>query len=320
MSELRALAHRETATAPDAAQHPASSTGPRPVRIGSASPPLRVGVLVERRYLSQAQPSGLVAALRARGCRVRVIDPEASAVRVGDDRWLKGLDLIIARGRSWGLLCRLSCAEALGVPTIHRRAAIAAVHNKAEMAVALAAAGVPTPRTYLGPARRLGGRLRRSGRGSALVLKPVFGDNGRGLRVVRERSALERIRWPEPVALAQELVAGDGRERKLYGIGDQVWAVERAAPLAAGRASARRPAVAACAEGPVATPAELALAAACRRIFGLDLYGIDCIPAAGGPVVIEVNEFPNYTGVPASSERLAEFVVRRASRAVERRP
>jgi len=320
MSGLRALAHRETATAPDAAQPPATSAGPRPVGIVSASVPLCVGVLVERRYLSQAQPSGLVAALRARGCRVRVIDPEASAVRVGDDRWLKGLDLIVARGRSWGLLCRLSCAEAFGVPTIHRRAAIAAVHNKAEMAVTLAAAGVPTPRTYLGPARRLGGRLRRSGRGAALVLKPVFGDNGRGLRVVRERSALERIRWPEPVALAQELVAGDGRERKLYGIGDQVWAVERAAPLAAGRAPARRPAVVAGAEGPVATPAELALAAACRRIFGLDLYGIDCIPAAGGPVVIEVNEFPNYTGVPAASERLAEFVVRRASRAVERRP
>src|SRR5439155_22056 len=181
MSGLRALAHRETASAPDAAQHPASSAGPRPVRIGSASPPLRVGVLVERRYLSQAQPSGLVAALRARGCRVRVIDPEASAVRVGDDRWRKGLDLIVAR-------------------------------------------------------------------------------------------------WPGRGALAQELVAGDGRERKLYGIGDQVWAVERAAPLVAGRASARRPAVAAGAEGPVATPAELALAAACRRIFGLDLYGIDCIP------------------------------------------
>jgi len=41
------------------------------------------------------------------------------------------------------------------------------------------------------------------------------------------------------------------------------------------------------------TPAELGLAAYCRRLFGLEFYGLDCIPAAGGPVVIEVNDNPS---------------------------
>jgi hypothetical protein len=44
--------------------------------------PLRrksVGVLVEQRYLSHAQPAGMVAALRARGHDVFTIDPEGIA-------------------------------------------------------------------------------------------------------------------------------------------------------------------------------------------------------------------------------------------------
>jgi ribosomal protein S6--L-glutamate ligase len=277
-----------------------------------------VGLLVERRYRSQAQPTGLAAELRRRGCRVRVIDPEASAHRIGDDRWLVGLDLIVARGRSWGLLCMLSWAEARGVPTINHRASIGAVHNKAEMAVVMAVAGVPMPRPYLGPAGQLGAGRGRSRRGAPLVLKPMFGDNGNGLRVVRDETELAGLDWPEPAALAQEFVSAGGRERKLYGIGDRVWAVERSAALGDGAtpADARAREVSS-PQAVAASPAERALAIHCRRLFGLDLYGLDCLPSPGGPVVIEVNEFPNYTGVPQASEHLAEFVLRSAANAGE---
>ena len=49
----------------------------------------------------------------------------------------------------------------------------------------------------------------------------------------------------------------------------------------------------------------------CSRLFGLELYGVDCLETGNGPVVIEVNEFPNYTSVPQASERLADYVLRR---------
>src|SRR5437762_11584412 len=90
----------------------------------------RVGVLVERRYLAQAQPRGLVTALQARGCRLRIVDPQASAFRLDDHAWLDGLDVVVARGRSWELLCLLAWAEARGLRTVNHRAAIGAVHNK----------------------------------------------------------------------------------------------------------------------------------------------------------------------------------------------
>jgi ribosomal protein S6--L-glutamate ligase len=50
----------------------------------------------------------------------------------------------------------------------------------------------------------------------------------------------------------------------------------------------------------------------CGELFGLELWGVDCVETPDGPVVIEVNEFPNYTAVPAADERLADHVLERA--------
>src|SRR5919109_4373778 len=106
------------------------------------APSIHIGLLVEQRYLAQTQPNGLASALRARGHRVTFIDPQANIFEVGHNTWLHDFDLLVGRGRSCGLLCLLAWAETCGVPTINRRPAIGAVHNKAEMAVVMAAANL----------------------------------------------------------------------------------------------------------------------------------------------------------------------------------
>jgi ribosomal protein S6--L-glutamate ligase len=50
----------------------------------------------------------------------------------------------------------------------------------------------------------------------------------------------------------------------------------------------------------------------CGELFGLELYGVDCILTPDGPAVIEINEFPNYTAVPNADERLTDYVIQRA--------
>ncbi|MFQ5612132.1 MAG: RimK family alpha-L-glutamate ligase [Anaerolineae bacterium] len=268
--------------------------------------PLYVGLLVERRYLTQNQPYGMSAALQARGHQVTLIDPEESFHRFGDDAWLNGFDLIVGRGRSWALLCLLAWAEERGLPTLNRRGAIAAVHSKAEMGVALSAWKVPTPPTFLG---RPGVLARKIPEASyPLILKPIFGDNCQGLSIVHSRSELIGLQWPEPVALAQSYLPTDGYDLKLYGIGEEVWAVRKPSPLGApgAKAPARK------AELLPLTPALRKLGRRCGRIFGLELYGVDCIQTPDGPIVIEVNDFPNYTGVPGVDESLADYVLRRA--------
>ncbi|TMQ63393.1 MAG: hypothetical protein E6K78_10595, partial [Candidatus Eisenbacteria bacterium] len=225
--EVRPLLERRPRVAPAAVAAGVSAAERVRADDDPAGPRYDIGILVEERYLCQTQPSGLAEALRGHGHAVRVIDPQAASYQVGDDRWLDGMDMLVARGRSWELLCLLSWAEARGVPTINNRSAIAAVHNKAEMGVTLETARVPAPRTFLGPQRTLASRLLLSGAGFPIVVKPLFGDSSRGVRLVRDETELRGLEWPEPVMLAQELVQGDGYDRKVYGIGEEVWVVKK---------------------------------------------------------------------------------------------
>ena len=263
---------------------------------------LRCAVLVEARYLAQAQPSGLLSVLRERGHDAVVVDPEAWSVEAGDAGWFEGIDCLVARGRSWAVLSLLGWAEAAGIRTINRWHAVSLVHNKADQAVRLRAAGLPVPPTYFGSIPQLASRFRA--RDYPVILKPVFGDNGNGLRIVENRRELLALDWPEPVALAQKFIRNSGWDLKLYAIGDNVWAVRKPTPWAA-------PAEAVLLR---VAPPWRELAHRCGALFGLDLFGVDCVETDAGPVIIEVNEFPNYSGVPAASERLADYVLARASK------
>jgi ribosomal protein S6--L-glutamate ligase len=277
--------------------------------------PLRIGVVAERRYLAQTQPSGMIAALRRASHAVTVIDPQEAAYRMGDDAWLDGLDVVVGRGRSCALLCLLGWAESRGIPTLNTRAAVGAVLDKAEMSVRFAAEGIPMPRTYFGTIPALAGSIPESE--YPIILKPVFGDNSRGLVVAETVDEARAVEWSEPVALAQHYVPNDGLDLKLYGIGDDIWAVRKPSPFDPGPGTGRR------AAGRDASAAELTpelvdLGRRCGRIFGLELYGVDCVETPDGPLVIEVNDFPNYTAVPQADERLADYVVAAAAQRTTR--
>jgi ribosomal protein S6--L-glutamate ligase len=222
------------------------------------------------------------------------------------------VSLLVARGRSPEILDLLSRAEASGVATINRRAAIEAVLDKGAMARVLEAARIPCPPTRVGTLAEIASGVRPAA--FPMVVKPVRGDNARGVRVVRSRAELSRLPWSEPAALAQPFVPGDGFDLKLYVAGAQVWAVGKPSPIA-GEALRSEPA------RPVpTTPALRELAMRCGRLFGLDLFGVDCIATPGGPVVIEVNDFPNYSGIDGADDALARLAVERASRWVRGSP
>ena len=277
-------------------------TVPMPDRL---APPLEVCVLVEARYLAQAQPAGVVRALTDRGVRVRTVVAEAACVDLSTGAWVRGISLVLARGRSTALLSLLRSAEQSGVPVVNGAAEVQAVVDKAGMAATLSAAGVPTPTTWLGTPADL---AQLPDVVFPLVLKPVTGDNARGLVVVRTGAELAALVWPEPLALAQEFHRGEGYDVKLYVAGDAVWAVRRPSPVE--ETGAPRDARDAGVPVPV-TPPLRALARECGRLFGLELFGVDCVRRADGTyLVVEVNDFPNYRGLAAGADEvLAEHVL-----------
>jgi glutathione synthase/RimK-type ligase-like ATP-grasp enzyme len=272
-----------------------------------------VCVLVEKRYLTQAQPAGVVQALKSRGVGVRTVVAEAVSVDLSGGSWTRGSSVVVARGRSHALIGLLRSAELFGIPVVNTSSAIQGVVDKAGLAATLSAARVPTPTSWLGSPMMLAGR---DDLPFPLILKPVLGDNARGLIVVGSHQELRGVTWRESVALAQEFHRGDGCDLKLYVAGRTVWAVRRPSPIdidGSPRAESD-PGVAV-----EVTPLLRSLARTCARLFGLQLFGVDCVlDARGIPLVVEVNDYPNYRGLPAEvNEVLADLVLAHASSAAQ---
>ncbi len=264
--------------------------------------PLHCAVLVDSRYLGHPQPRGMVRALGAAGCRVTFSEPQDGLLEIGNARWLEGVDVIVARGRSTSLLTRLAVAEAAGVPTLNGRTAIAAVADKPHLITRLHAAGIAVPRSWIGTIEQV--RRKIPAAAFPLMLRPVFGDTCREV-AVDTLPAFPGVPWNEPSAIAQQRLPEHTREVTLYVIGDRVWAVRR-------NATERREANAVMSL-PV-TQAWRDLALRCGELFGLQLYGVDCINSRGTLQVIDVSDFPDYDGVAEAHLLLARHVISHGSR------
>jgi ribosomal protein S6--L-glutamate ligase len=211
---------------------------------------------------------------------------------------LEGGDLVVTRSRHPFALALLKQAEMLGARSRDSWATVQRVRDKLSCALALSDRGLPTPTTFF--AERPADLSRLPEHYFPLLLKPVLGNNARGLCLVRHAGELASVHWDGEIVLAQRYVDTDGVDLKLYAAGAAVWAVRRPSPLAPQGAPPVRARV---------TPALRELVDACRDEFGLQLLGIDVLESKNGPVIVDVNEFPNYTGIEEAPEVIGRLVL-----------
>ena len=259
----------------------------------------RVLTLVDRRYRSQAQPSGMIAALRDRGAHVEELDETQCMT----DEWrdvLVRVDVAVARGRRPGTLAVLADVAASGIPVVDTAAAVEQVRDKRIMTRLLRDTGLARPRTVICSPEDLAGVDLEY----PIIVKPVFGDNAEGIVVLEEPADLLRLRWRDPELIAQEYRPGSGADLKLYVIEDFIAAVRRPSPIS--------PCTARSLGGVTVNDSLREIVNRVSKVFGLRFFGVDCLEVDGRLEVLEVNDFPNYSSVPNASEVLARRVLMRA--------
>jgi ribosomal protein S6--L-glutamate ligase len=266
---------------------------------------MRVACLLDRR--SHAMPTPLLesvfARLELRGINVHWLVPEEQLTRA--DALEPEYDLYLLKSQSPLALSLAAILHAKGARLLNRYPACAAVRDKVIAAGRLRAAGVPAPRTWV--THDLGLLEPLLEQGLPLVVKPQNGLHGAGVQVLRRPADLAALPPPEGPQLVQDLVEGSsGSDLKLYAVGARVFGVRK--PFT--RDSYAEPGE------PCEVPAAARdVALRCGRAFGLGLYGLDVIESADGPVVVDVNYFPGYRGIPRADALVADYVERLAAAA-----
>jgi len=233
------------------------------------------------------------AILKRKGFRIEIgfaesllLRPEALSVKH---------DLYILKSHTDLWLSLAGVLHFQGARLLNPYLACMATRNKIMTASRLRLAGVPIPRSWVTGDLKL---LLALAAERQLILKPYDGRRGNGVRIVNEPRELASVRPPQRPVLVQEFVAG-GDELKVYVVRDEVFAM-RMPSSTNGCARVR----AAC---PVSSKVRR-IALRCGQVCGLGLYGLDMVEGPDGPVVVDLNYFPSYRGVPEAAPLIADYI------------
>jgi ribosomal protein S6--L-glutamate ligase len=234
------------------------------------------------------------AILERRGFEIDSEIPEETLRR--PDRFRCEHDLYILKSHTELALSLAGVIETLGGRLLNPYASCITTQDKIVASRRLRAAGVPIPRSWVTGDLTL---MREIVEETPLIVKPHRGHRGTGISIVRNAAELAALDRPEGPVLIQEHVMGDGEDVKVYVVGEHVFAVRKEfSPTSFTRPGRACP-----------VSAELReTALACGRILGLGLYGLDVLEAEEGHVVVDVNYFPGYKGVPGAAPLIADYI------------
>jgi ribosomal protein S6--L-glutamate ligase len=211
-------------------------------------------------------------------------------------------DLYLLKADDPVALAAAGCLHDAGAPCLNSYDATEAAHDKPRTLARLLRAGLPVPTTWLvSEPEALEGTLEESPR----FVKPLRGAHGEGAGLLRPGEGYRA--GPGPW-LVQEVV-GDGSPFvcKVYGVGTRT-AVRRMRFSPGVLDAAREPVEDV---DPAITRISTAAAEACE----LDCFGVDVLFGEDGPVLVDVNAFPGYRGVPEAADWIAEAIAARLRQA-----
>ncbi len=257
----------------------------------------------------------LTRAVEQRGHRPHLLPIQALTARVGEAPRLAAagtaleacdavLLRIVPRGSLEQIIFRMDALrqlERLGIPVLNPARVVERTVDKFYTSALLEEAGLPTPRTVV--AERFDDAMAAFRTMGDVIVKPLFGSNGRGIvRVSDEEIAYRVFRALElerAVYYVQQALPHEGRDLRVFVVGKQVLAAMwRTAD--GWRTNLARGARAQKAELPPAW-ADMSLAAA--QAVGAEYAGVDLLPTTTGELhVLEVNGIPGWRGLQETTD------------------
>ena len=200
-----------------------------------------------------------------------------------------------------------------GAIVINHPRATAACLDRAAMAGRLRKAGLPHPVTTVSP-RLADLSAPHDSLRFPLMIKSQHSRRGDLVAKMNAPNDIARLQmeWAEEPVVIQAFTPGSGYDLKLWVIGDNLHAARRRSPLETGATGASKQNLPL--EREVTVQLE-SLGRSVGKALSLDVYGVDVIMSAEGPMIVDVNAFPGFRGVEDAPGLLAALVERSAAAA-----
>lgn len=259
---------------------------------------MNIGIILDAPAPVRISPiiAEMIGLLEEWGVSVKQLSPSTALADLAQLR--VDCDLYVFKKSSSKLALSLGGAlHAIGARMLNPYPVTAMLRDKIIASRVLQAHDVPTPDVYIVNSPMQLKPLLAAG---PLVVKPYDGSQGRGVRVVENSAELREAALSDGLIFAQRYHRPQGRDYKIYCIGDQFFGVRRVWPATTYTEKLGEPFT--------LTPEMRQIALRCGQAFGITLFGIDIVYSDGHPYVVDMSSFPGFKGVPNAALRLADYI------------
>jgi len=195
--------------------------------------------------------------------------------------------------------------EQQGATVVNSWASSVACQDRVLMAERMKEANLPWPQTTFFPSLEQLLSQSLSTLTFPLIIKSHYSHRGDLVGKIDSAEELQALapRWNNEPVVIQAFAASDGWDIKLWVIDQQIFAARRRTPLTPGASKEDIPL------NTEELPEEwVHITRAIGRVFDLRLYGVDLLMSEHGPVIVDVNSFPGFRGVPGADVALVALV------------
>ena len=238
---------------------------------------------------------------------VRLLDvrPLTGEQAITQEQAFQQADLYLLKSHAPQALAVAHYLEQQGATVVNSWASSVACQDRVLMAERMKEAHLPWPETSFFPSLEDLLSQSLSTLTFPFIIKSHYSHRGDLVGKIDSVEELQALapRWSKEPVVLQAFAKSDGWDIKLWVVDQQIFAARRRTPLTQGASKEDIPLSA------EELPEEwVHITRTIGQVFDLRLYGIDLLISEHGPIIVDVNSFPGFRGVPGADDALVTLV------------